>query len=222
MQSTWLMAVMASETKVGVDGADNLRAAAIGIIIIPGLNSARAVSQLANRSQVISCVVVVGRTDLHSLRIEAFRDGVARVTLFARLCIAGTPEELFRTGDVSTLFFNNFNALTQSIVGKLASVRTTRHGGEPIYRIPFKRPRVVTGKITIGIIHERFASAAGDSHIILIRGSIAVFIGCLDRDGVVSGGHPRFSFKAIVSLRRRIVPVHEHPGELVCGASNWP
>src|SRR6266498_1728650 len=184
MQSTWLMAVMASETKVGVDGADNLRAAAIGIIIIPGLNSARAVSQLANRSQVISCVVVVGRTVLHSLRIEAFRDGVARVTLFARLCIAGTPEELFRTGHVAILLFYNLHALTQSIVSKLAAMRAGGDCSQSVYRIPFKRPRVVTGKIPIGIIDERFASAPGDSHVVAICRCVAVFIGCLDGDGV--------------------------------------
>ena len=67
-------------------------------------------------------VVIVCRANLHSLRIVAFRDVVARVTLFTWLRISCNPNKLLRARDIAVIFFNNLYTLAQSVVSELAAV----------------------------------------------------------------------------------------------------
>ena len=76
---------MSSETEIWLHAATYLCSPAVGIVIIAGLHCARAVRHFANRSEMVACVIVVGRTDLHSLRIETFSDVIAPVALLRRL-----------------------------------------------------------------------------------------------------------------------------------------
>src|SRR5947209_20314760 len=101
MQPAWLMEVVTGEAEIRFEGTGESRAPTIRIVIIAGLNRARTIGQLANRSKMITSVIVVGRTNPHSLRIVAFRDVVARVTLLAWLRIARAPDELLRARDAA-------------------------------------------------------------------------------------------------------------------------
>src|SRR2546429_3848328 len=105
---------MPGETEIRIDAPAQLRASAVRFVIIPGLDNAGTVGQLADAPEMIFRVVVVGRANLHSLRVKAFSDGIASIPLFARLRIARAPDELLRAGDAAVLFLHYFGASKQN------------------------------------------------------------------------------------------------------------
>ena len=82
-------------------------------------------------------VVVVGRTNLHALRIKAFRYIIVRIPLLRWLWISGNPHELLRARHGTIVFLHNLHALTKAVVPKLTSVRTADDGSQAVQQIPF-------------------------------------------------------------------------------------
>src|SRR6266699_4028068 len=112
MQSARLMVVMARGTEIRVDTTANLCPSSERIVIVAGLNCARAIGQLANRTKMVFSVVVARASDLFSLRIETFCDGIATIPFLRRLWVSGNPHKLLRAGAASFLFLQAFLRLS--------------------------------------------------------------------------------------------------------------
>src|SRR6266545_3185699 len=110
---------------------------------------------------MVAGVIVAGCPNLHALWVVALCDRIGPITLLARLRVAQAPDKLLGAGYRPVVLLYNFNALTQSIVRKLAAMRPAGDCCQSVHRVPFKRPRAVAGKISIGVINERFTSATG-------------------------------------------------------------
>src|SRR5437667_11146427 len=116
---------------------------------------------------MITCVVIIGRTCLHPVRIETLRNIIASVTFLAGLGIARIPDKLLRACHGAVIFLHDLNALTQPVVSELAAVRSAGSSGESIQWVPFKRARAVASQVSIGVIDQSFTATPGDSHIIV-------------------------------------------------------
>jgi hypothetical protein len=104
---------------------------------------------------VILRVEVVRRAFLHALWIVAPYDVIAAISLFPRLGIARTPDELFGTSNIAVIFLDDLNALTEPIVSELASMRADVDGSQSIQRVPFIGICTIAEHVPIQIVSQR-------------------------------------------------------------------
>src|SRR6266568_4862627 len=170
---------------------------------------------------MVASVIVVGRTNLLSLRLKALRHIVASISLLAWLRVAWAPDELFRASDGAVIFLHDLDALTQSVISELAPVGAARDCGQAIQRIPFKTARAVTGHIAIWIVNESFAAAAGYDYIVAIRCRVAVHVRCHDCYRIVAGSDRHSSFKAVIAPGGGGLAIDCYRRRLIGYSTNW-
>ena len=91
------MDVITGVLEVGMERAGDLGGAAVGIVVVAGLDGAGAVGHFTHRTQVIPRVIVAGSTELFALGVEPFLHSVAGVAFLGDA--AAEPDELLRAGD---------------------------------------------------------------------------------------------------------------------------